>query len=297
MTAGEGDAVLLRSTMLNIATGYSKNALSCSELNGEHAGEGFRSLRHMLTPLWACKAQKCRFSRKFDLWPDLTRSNIDLGPKTIWAIARSRRGASTGLFREALRLSGADRQGGGVVPTPPDRLRYEKCPDRARVKSLQHIVNVSPRPRRQKNFYDRSPHVFQSNWFTITLPTHTKARTHTSHTVIHTSLPTNHTAIRHLPGTSLRGRSPAAPASGGGGGWLTLGSPGHLSPHCIQITFKRHVMPHPMPCHATSCHTYLWTWIWNEKTRFHRIHAALFASLWTVRKTGKVNDFFLHWDM
>ena len=109
-------------------------------------------------------------------------------------------------------------------------------------------------PEKTKNFYDRSPHVFQSNWFTITLPTHTKARTHTSHTVIHTSLPTNHTAIRHLPGTSLRGRSPAAPASGDGGGWLTLGSPGHLSPHCIQITFKRHVMPHPMPCHATSCH-------------------------------------------
>ena len=98
--------------MLNIATGYSKNTLSCSELNGEHAGEGFISLRHILTPLWACKAKKCHFSRKFDLWPDLTRSNIDLGPKTICAIARSRRGASTGQFREALRPSGADRQGG-----------------------------------------------------------------------------------------------------------------------------------------------------------------------------------------
>ena len=105
--------------MLNIATGYSKNTLSCSELNKEHAGEGFRSLQHILTPLWACKAKKCHFSRKFDLWPDLTRSNIDLGPKTICAIGRSRRGASTGFFREALRPSGADRQGGGVVPTPP----------------------------------------------------------------------------------------------------------------------------------------------------------------------------------
>ena len=37
--------------MLNIATVYGKNTLSCSELNGEHAGEGFRSLRHILTPL------------------------------------------------------------------------------------------------------------------------------------------------------------------------------------------------------------------------------------------------------
>ena len=105
--------------MLNIATGYSKNTLSCSELNEEPAGEGFRSLRHTLTPLWACKAKKCHFSRKFDLWPDLTRSNINLGPKTICAIARSRRGASTGLFREALRPSGADRQGGGSYQPPP----------------------------------------------------------------------------------------------------------------------------------------------------------------------------------
>ena len=123
--------------MLNIATGYTKNTLSCSELNEEHAGEGFRSLRYILTPLWACKAKKCHFSRKFDLWPDLTRSNIDLGPKTICAIARSRRGASTGLFREALRPSGADRQGGGSYqPPPPDRPRYEKCPDRARVNTI-----------------------------------------------------------------------------------------------------------------------------------------------------------------
>ena len=106
--------------MLNIATGFSNYTLSCSELNGEHAGEGFRSLRHILLPLWACKSQKCRFSRKFDLWPDLTRSNVDLGLKTIYAIARSRQDASTVFFREALRPSGADRQGGGRTnPLPP----------------------------------------------------------------------------------------------------------------------------------------------------------------------------------
>ena len=34
--------------MLNVATGYSNTTLSCSELNGEHAGEGFRSLRHII---------------------------------------------------------------------------------------------------------------------------------------------------------------------------------------------------------------------------------------------------------
>ena len=97
----------------------SNNTLSCSELNGEHAGEGFRSIRHILTPLLACKAKKCHFSRKFDLWPDLTRSNVDLGLKTICAIARSHRNASTGFFREALQPSGADRQGGSYQPPPP----------------------------------------------------------------------------------------------------------------------------------------------------------------------------------
>ena len=49
MTASEGDAVLLRSTtllrMLHVVTGYKNNTLSCSELNGEYAGEGFRLLR------------------------------------------------------------------------------------------------------------------------------------------------------------------------------------------------------------------------------------------------------------
>ena len=38
--------------MLNIATGYSNYTLSCSELNGEHAGEDVRSLRHILLPLY-----------------------------------------------------------------------------------------------------------------------------------------------------------------------------------------------------------------------------------------------------
>ena len=64
MTAGEGDAVLLRSIrMLHIVTGYSNNTLSYSELNGEHAGEGFRSIRHILTPLLACKSKKMFFAK------------------------------------------------------------------------------------------------------------------------------------------------------------------------------------------------------------------------------------------
>ena len=120
--------------MLNTGTGYSSNTLSCSELNrGEHARQGFRSLRHILTPLWACKAKRCHFSRKLDLWPDLTRWNIDLGLKTICAIARSRRDASTVFFFPRSSTTIRGRSPGGVVPTPPDRPCYEKYPDRARV--------------------------------------------------------------------------------------------------------------------------------------------------------------------
>ena len=122
--------------MLHVVTGYSNNTLSCSELNGEHAGEGFRSIRHILTPLWACKAKKCHFSRKFDLWPDLTRSNVDLGLKTICAIARSHRDASTVFFpRSSTTIRG--RWPGGVVPTPPPPpplAKVAKYGKRARVK-------------------------------------------------------------------------------------------------------------------------------------------------------------------
>ena len=63
--------------MLNIATGYSSNTLSWSELNREHAGEGAISLRHILTAICACK-DKISIFAKLDLWPDLTRSIFDL---------------------------------------------------------------------------------------------------------------------------------------------------------------------------------------------------------------------------
>ena len=105
--------------MLNIATGYSKNTLSCSELSEEHAGEGFRSLQHILTPLWACKAKNVTFRENltFDL---TTRSNINLWPKTICAIARSRRGASTGFSRSSTTIRGrSPGGGGGSHQTPP----------------------------------------------------------------------------------------------------------------------------------------------------------------------------------
>ena len=110
--AGRG---LIALRMLNIAAGYSYNTLSCLELNREHSGECFRLLDTYLRRYERVKPKNVIFSRKFDLWPDLTRSNVDLGLKTICAIARSRRDASN-VFREALRPPGADRQGS----YPPD---------------------------------------------------------------------------------------------------------------------------------------------------------------------------------
>ena len=106
--------------MLHAITGYSNNTPSCSELNGKHAGEGFRSIRHILTTLWACKSKKCQFSRKLDLWPDLTMSNVDLGLKTICAITRSHRDASTVFFpRSSTTIRGRSPEGGRTNPPPP----------------------------------------------------------------------------------------------------------------------------------------------------------------------------------
>ena len=119
--------------MLNIATGYSTYTLSCSELNGEHAGEGFRSLRHILLPLWACKSQKCRFSRKIDLWPDLTRSNVNLQLKLYM---QSRDLVETHRLVFSAKLY--DHQGpiarGVVQPPFPPLAKVAKYGKRARVK-------------------------------------------------------------------------------------------------------------------------------------------------------------------
>ena len=59
------------------------------------------------------ETKKSRNFRKFDLWPAITGSNIDLGPKIIPPLARTRRAQSAGLFREALWRFFWKSQGGG----------------------------------------------------------------------------------------------------------------------------------------------------------------------------------------
>ena len=129
--------------MLNIATGYSNNALSCSEWDREHAGESFRSLRHIVTPLLACKYKKCHFSRKFNLWPDLTRSNVDLGLKNMCNRENSSRRIDC-FFREALRQSGADHYVGSYQPLLWRRWQLAKHGKRERAKHTGCAIKIYP---------------------------------------------------------------------------------------------------------------------------------------------------------
>ena len=83
--------------------------------------------------VWSKK--KCHFSRKFDLWPDLTRSNVDLGLNNMCNRETSSRRIDWFFFpRSSTTIRGrSPGGGGGRANHPPDRPRYEKCPDRARV--------------------------------------------------------------------------------------------------------------------------------------------------------------------
>ena len=114
-----GDTVSFMSTIHpKYSTEMHQNTTFYAELNGEHSGEGFMPLRLIALEIWIRETKKSRNFRKFDLWPAITGSNIDLVPKIIPPIASTRRAQSAGLFREALRRFVWKRQG-GVAPTPP----------------------------------------------------------------------------------------------------------------------------------------------------------------------------------
>ena len=112
-----GDTVSFMSTIHpKYSTEMHKNTTFYAELNGEHAGEGFMPLRSIFLEIWAREAKTSRNFRKFDLWPAITGSNINLGPKIIPPIASTRRAQSAGLFCEALRRFVWKRQGGVAPP-------------------------------------------------------------------------------------------------------------------------------------------------------------------------------------
>ena len=119
-----GDTVLFMSTIHpKYSTEMHQNTTFYAELNGEHAGEGFMPLRSIVLEIWTRETKKSRNFRKFDLWPDITGSNIDLGPKIIPPIASTWRAQSVGYFREALRRFVWKRQGGSQQPPPPVHRR------------------------------------------------------------------------------------------------------------------------------------------------------------------------------
>ena len=125
------------------STEMHQNTTFYAELNGEHAGEGFMPLRYIVLMPSTREVEKSWNLRKFDLWPAITGSNIDLGPKIIPPIASTRREQSAGIFREALRRFVWKRQGGRVAPTPPPPptpAKVAKHRLRARVKELGLII-------------------------------------------------------------------------------------------------------------------------------------------------------------
>ena len=116
-----GDTVSFMSTIHpKYSTEMHQNTTFYAEFNGEHAGEGFMPLRKIVLMPSTREVEKWWNLRKFDLWPAITGSNIDLGPKNnntnreysaraiCWSFPRS----STTLRLETPR-------GGSHQPPPP----------------------------------------------------------------------------------------------------------------------------------------------------------------------------------
>ena len=66
---------------VNIRCRCTKNTKSEAKLHEEHVGEGFMSLCLLVFLQSARKVEKVPISRKNDLWPATSRSNIELGSK------------------------------------------------------------------------------------------------------------------------------------------------------------------------------------------------------------------------
>ena len=117
----------LATTYAKCCAEYSNNTLSCSELNREHAGECFRSLRYD-TYLRRYERVKLKMSFFAKIWPLIWPNEVKCWPRTknVRSIARSRRDASTVFFFAKL----YDNQGpiareGRTPPPPPSPSTVE----------------------------------------------------------------------------------------------------------------------------------------------------------------------------
>ena len=103
------------------STEMHQNTTFYAELNGEHAGEGFMSLRSILLEMSTRETKISWNFRKFDLWLAITGSNIDLGPKNN-TINQSRVLGERNLLVFSAKFYDAsfgNAKGGGVAPTNP----------------------------------------------------------------------------------------------------------------------------------------------------------------------------------
>ena len=132
MTSSRWHGTFMSTIHPKYSTEMHQNTAFYAEFNREHAGEGFMPLRSIVLEICTRETKQSWNFRKFDLWPVITGSNIDLGPKIIPPIASTRREQSAGLFREALRRLVWKRQGGSHPP-PPTPAKVAKHGLRARV--------------------------------------------------------------------------------------------------------------------------------------------------------------------
>ena len=119
---------------VNIQARCLKDTFSNAELHGEHVGEGFMSLSYIVFLIFACKVEKVPISRKFYLWPAITRSNVDLGSKIWTPSCSTRRCAYARFFPRSSTTFRFETPGGGRYDPPPGCPCYEKWPGCARVK-------------------------------------------------------------------------------------------------------------------------------------------------------------------
>ena len=136
-------SVMLPSEMLcvtNISSINCNNTLFSLELNGEHVGESYISLRLITFEICACEFEKLTNSQKFYLWSLITGSNISLGSKTSPPIASTRREQSAVVvvvvFFFLLSSKTLSVQTLGESSPPPTLAKVAEYGKRARVKIL-----------------------------------------------------------------------------------------------------------------------------------------------------------------
>ena len=110
------------------------DTLYCWELSGEYAGEDLRSLRSTVLKYDNEKLENCRFCEKFDIWPLISGSYVDLGPNNSQPIASTRRDQSAGFFPLSYTTLSFETHEGRIDPPPPARHRYQNRRARVRVK-------------------------------------------------------------------------------------------------------------------------------------------------------------------